>query len=207
MQCSITRCIQVLFISYATTVSILMSFYTPQTLFTWGLKIFIMQKEIFYVLCFMPCNVEEYFSSFYIRCNAKLSNMLKEKQHAVRKVNMDNHWFYLPTRIWYFESSEQDSSYLGHSSGASIDPWDGDHDGCTSFSRHTDLTCLTSWGYCVGGVIFALDFLDRFFFFLDCVFLVMVTYCGWIGECNIRFLKGNHSYLLFIYKKILAFPA
>ena len=59
---------------------------------------------------------------------------------------MDNYQFYLPARVRCFESSEQDSSSLIYSSGASVGLGDGDLDSCTScdsddvtFSFHTYL--------------------------------------------------------------------
>ena len=52
---------------------------------------------------------------------------------------MDNYRFYLSARVWNFESAEPDFSIFVNSSGASIGPGDGDLDGCTYFSRQTNL--------------------------------------------------------------------
>jgi len=71
---------------------------------------------------------------------------------------MDNYRFYLLTRVRCFESSEQDSSSLVYSLGASIAPRDGDLDGCTSSDGDSDddatfsfHTCL-DYGLVLGGV-------------------------------------------------------
>ena len=78
------------------------------------------------------------------------------------KVNMDNYRFYLPTRIWSFESSKQDlTGEVLYFSGAPFAPRDGDPGGCTCFSCHSNLEHCSGLGLkmnhssfpliCVGG--------------------------------------------------------
>ena len=62
------------------------------------------------------------------------------------KVDMDNYWFYLLERVQNFKSTEPDFSSLFHSSGASIGPRDGDPDGFTCFSCHSNLEHCSGLG-------------------------------------------------------------
>ena len=79
----------------------------------------------------------------------------------MKKVNMDNYRFYLPARVQCFESSEQDSSCLVHSFGASIGPRDANLDGCTSCDGDSDDDATFSFQTCLGcGLDFGIVYLS-----------------------------------------------
>ena len=72
------------------------------------------------------------------------------------KVNMDNYRFYLPTRIWSFESSKQDlTGEVLYFPGPSISPRDRDLDGCTSCDGDSDDDATFSFHTYL---VFGLDF-------------------------------------------------
>ena len=76
---------------------------------------------------------------------------------------MDNYLVYLPTRVQCFKSFEEDlNSEVLYSSGASIDPRDGDLDGCTSYDGDSDDDVTFSFQTCL---VCGLDFgvVDSFF--------------------------------------------
>ena len=66
------------------------------------------------------------------------------------KTNMDNYQFYLPMRVWNFESAELDFSSLSYSSGASIDPRDRDLDNCTCCDGDSDDDATFFFQTCLG---------------------------------------------------------
>jgi hypothetical protein len=60
---------------------------------------------------------------------------------------MDNYRFYLSARVQNFKPTEPDLiGEVLHSSGASVGPRDGDLDGCTCFSCHSNLEHCSGLG-------------------------------------------------------------
>ena len=64
----------------------------------------------------------------------------------MKEVNMDNYQFYLPTMVQDFKSTEPDFSSCIYSSGALVDPGDGDPNGSTGFSCHSKLEHCSGLG-------------------------------------------------------------
>ena len=81
-----------------------------------------------------------------------IMQVLKSKYDKIKwlmqceKVNMDNYWFYLPTRVQNFKSVEPDFSSCIYCSAASVGLGDGDLDGCSCFSCHSNVEHCSGLG-------------------------------------------------------------